>query len=1157
MHRNINFVRLLIGVLLSTLGLAAFGQTVAIGPKSPTIALGATVQFSATATGLSSQSVTWYAGGTAGGNATAGTISASGLYTAPSTMPAQCPVQITAKSKANTKISASTYLNLLVPGPAITSVWPSPLAVGSYVVTIHGTGFAAGASVVNTSNGQAIQLVTDSVSPDKITADGYQGPAPSATFTVVNPGSTHSNGITVPVTSSVSTYNLTVQSGTGTGSYASGTSVAITANAPPLGQVFVNWTGAVVANPNAATTTLTMPAENTTVTANYGVAGKVALTVVNGSGSGSYSAGTVVNISANAAPTGQTFVNWTGAPVASATSPATTITIPSTNTTVIANYVAAATIPFPVTTHPRLWITPSQLPTLQKWASTSNPVYAKGIVPLLAQAVSDYTTQYFPNGVQNPNYPDFGDVQGYQGLLTEQDGLVLALNSLIDPVAANRIKYAQYARNILMVAMNQAALGHLANAPFRDPAFAIYNRAGEGGAQWPLIVDWLYSATDGSSNPILTAADKATIRKVFLIWANDCLNAETTGGDHPSPVGVTNSTQLLPNSKAYRMAANNYYLGHARLVTMMSLCIDPSDDPAVNPSVALSKIGNSLRSYILDATGAWLYQEYAMFGEPATVGTAYGVPSSGLGLSSGGLPPEGFLYGVSFASIFEQLLALQTAGFSSPSLSGPQIGLATSPVWDRYVTGFLSSLTPSSQVPAMASYLGPIYQFANYGDLLEQYVAPDEMMPFALLDLLNHQTGKTSNDNAVRWMTINSVQGGAAGLYDRIANPWTWGCMDAVLSYLVLDPNAPAPTDPRLGFSPLFVDNSMSRIVAHSDWTPSGTMFDYRASWISINHQVGDGGQFEFLRNGEWLTKEMSNYDSNGIGMTTPFHNTLSLQNWCANGTPSGLQWYESGEWNNGSQWMEGSDAGDPTTVTSSGPGYVYATSNLTNLYNRPSNNQNDAAVSITQATRSIMWLNKDFVVVYDRATSANANQFKRFNLSLINTPLITGSVATETVASGQQLFVQSLLPVGGHLSSVFGAGEINNIATLEPSQYILSIQDPSNPKDTRFLTVLQGANALTPMTTATHVASTSGVAFDGAVFGANAVYFPTNVLGTLTATTFSLPTGVHSVYVAGLAANSSYGYTVQTTASGSVVTLTPSGTTAVADAGGVITIGL
>lgn len=76
--------------------------------------------------------------------------------------------------------------------------------------------------------------------------------------------------------------------------------------------------------------------------------------------------------------------------------------------------------------------------------------------------------------------------------------------------------------------------------------------------------------------------------------------------------------QLLPNNLPYRMASNNYYLGQARLLTLMALSIDPSDDPPVNPAVEPSQIGNSLRSYILDANGAWLYQMWAMMGDPGT-----------------------------------------------------------------------------------------------------------------------------------------------------------------------------------------------------------------------------------------------------------------------------------------------------------------------------------------------------------------------------------------------------------------------------------------------------------------------------------------------------------------------------------------------------------
>ncbi len=67
------------------------------------------------------------------------------------------------------------------------------------------------------------------------------------------------------------TYALTVNSGTGSGSYAQGAVVNISANAAPAGQVFDAWTGnvATVANVNSASTTLTMPAAAASVTATY------------------------------------------------------------------------------------------------------------------------------------------------------------------------------------------------------------------------------------------------------------------------------------------------------------------------------------------------------------------------------------------------------------------------------------------------------------------------------------------------------------------------------------------------------------------------------------------------------------------------------------------------------------------------------------------------------------------------------------------------------------------------------------------------------------------------------------------------------------------------------------------------------------------------
>lgn len=65
---------------------------------------------------------------------------------------------------------------------------------------------------------------------------------------------------------------LTVSNGTGSGEYAAEATVTITANAAPAWQVFYRWTSSdstIFASASSATTTITMPTKNTTVTATY------------------------------------------------------------------------------------------------------------------------------------------------------------------------------------------------------------------------------------------------------------------------------------------------------------------------------------------------------------------------------------------------------------------------------------------------------------------------------------------------------------------------------------------------------------------------------------------------------------------------------------------------------------------------------------------------------------------------------------------------------------------------------------------------------------------------------------------------------------------------------------------------------------------------
>jgi hypothetical protein len=797
---------------------------------------------------------------------------------------------------------------------------------------------------------------------------------------------------------------------------------------------------------------------------------------------------------------------------------------------------------------------------LAGWPVASNPIYQQGLLPLLNQAIADYNEQFFPGGVPNPTYPDFGDTQGYAGLVTEQYALNFAFHSLIDPSPSARILHAQRARNLIMAAMDEAAKGALAGAPFRDPLFATYNRANFTSEAWPLVVDWIYNATDANGQNILTTQDKATIRTVFLRWAGECLNASTTGGDHPSPVGAANSATLLGNGSgdAYRMAANNYYLGHARLVTLMALAFDPADDGAVNPASPLGLLGNSLRSYIANATGAWLYQEFAMLGDPELVRAALGLaPDASVGLSSGGLPPEGMLYGHSYGFVLGQLLALKTAGFADPALSGPQAALANNaPVWDRFVRGMITSLTPAAQVYPGYEYVGPVYQMASYGNILRLWITPDFAQPFALLSLLDQQNGDNSRLNAERWFAVNALEGGAANLINRIQNPWSYGVQDALLSFLLFDLAAPAATDPRLTYPTAFYDAPQGRLVEHSDWSPQATMFDFRCSWISINHQQADANQFEFYRRGEWLTKGVANYDNNAVGLTTDYHNTLSLKNWCANGTPANLGWWEGPFWANGSQWQLGGSAGDPSVMVSVQSGYTYAYGDTTSLYNRPSFwTPANAALDILHASRSIVWLKPDHFVVYDRATSRTPGLFKRFNLAVTAAPTLNGNVVTTTTPGGQHLYVSVLLPSGATFSSTAIGNALNPMAWLEPSTHRIVIEDPAAPADTRFLHVLQGADHGVAPDAATLIRSASGTPMDGAIIGDTAVLFVVNATAAFGGTTYTVPSGITQHLVTGCAPGAYYSVTAAAKPGGLVVAIVPSDTGYQADSAGVLSL--
>jgi hypothetical protein len=135
------------------------------------------------------------------------------------------------------------------------------------------------------------------------------------------------------------TYGLTVNGGSGSGAYTNNAQVAIAANSTP-GRTFVAWIGDTqyVASATASNTTVTMPANEITLTATYD---QSILTVNGGTGGGTYTNGQQVGIVAAELPE-KIFVAWTGDAqyVASATSATTTVTMPAQDIALTATYVS-------------------------------------------------------------------------------------------------------------------------------------------------------------------------------------------------------------------------------------------------------------------------------------------------------------------------------------------------------------------------------------------------------------------------------------------------------------------------------------------------------------------------------------------------------------------------------------------------------------------------------------------------------------------------------------------------------------------------------------------------------------------------------------------------------------------------------------------------
>jgi hypothetical protein len=202
----------------------------------------------------------------------------------------------------------------------------------------------------------------------------------------------------------------------------------------------------------------------------------------------------------------------------------------------------------------------------------------------------------------------------------------------------------------------------------------------------------------------------------------------------------------------------------------------------------------------------------------------------------------------------------------------------------------------------------------------------------------------------------------------------------------------------------------------------------------------------------------------------------------------------------------------------SRGRGYTYALGDATNLYNSKS----EGITDVRHASRSIVWLEPDVIVIYDRADTGKANRFKRFWLQLPAAAQITGNRATVTTPRGQRLFVTTLAPPNATIHGE-AAADVGYPAVDEPMKFRLSVEATGAPRSARFLNVLQATNPGGQPAPSVEVRSTGGTPFAGAAVGSTAVLFPESLRTPFSGFTIDLPAGIRRALVTGLRPGARY----------------------------------
>jgi hypothetical protein len=234
----------------STVTLTASQVAVTVAPATANLSAGVQQQFTATVTGTTNTTVGWYVDNVLGGNSTVGTISTTGLYTAPSNVTTTATATVMAQSQADTTKQATATVTIagiavsVSPVPASTIV-PLPVPVGGtqeFSATVTGTSNTGIASwqVNNVTGGTPTfgTIVSSGSNTAAYTAPASVNTAPfTVTITAVSSANAASSG------SILANVHVTVNVTPATDTIGQSGNLLYTAvvNGAPSGSLGVNW----------------------------------------------------------------------------------------------------------------------------------------------------------------------------------------------------------------------------------------------------------------------------------------------------------------------------------------------------------------------------------------------------------------------------------------------------------------------------------------------------------------------------------------------------------------------------------------------------------------------------------------------------------------------------------------------------------------------------------------------------------------------------------------------------------------------------------------------------------------------------------------------------------------------------------------------------